>query len=69
MDPANQQKRPLSRRAKAKRIRLGTYPYTVTRVRVMRSFLLAPADYLRMQQMGMNELVDTLLRKGLAVGV
>ncbi len=48
------------RRSKAKRVRLGTYPYTVTRVRVMRSFLLKHPDYLRMQQMGLNELIHSL---------
>lgn len=47
-------------RRKAKRLRLGTYPYTVTRARVMRSFLLKPPDYLRMQQMGLNELIRFL---------
>src|SRR3989338_4969984 len=55
-----QAKRGLLYRRRAKRIRLGTYPYTVTRVRVMRSFLLKPADFLRMQQMGLNELIHSL---------
>src|SRR3989338_1263990 len=55
-----QAKRGLLYRRARNRPRLGPYPYTVPRVRVMRSFLLKPADFLRMQQMGLNELIHSL---------
>ncbi len=45
---------------KAGRIRFRTYPYTVTRVRVMKSKLLKEEDYLRMRKMGLNEMVRFL---------
>lgn len=45
---------------KVRRIRFGTYPYTVTRVRVMKSKLLRAKDYLRMKKMGLNEMIRFL---------
>ena len=45
---------------KIKRIRFKSYPYTVTRVRVMKSKLLRKEDYLRMRKMGLNETIRFL---------
>jgi V/A-type H+-transporting ATPase subunit C len=45
---------------KIKRIRFKSYPYTVTRVRVMKSKLLREEDYLRMKKMGPNEMIRFL---------
>jgi len=44
----------------AKRIKFKTYPYTVTRVRVMKSKLLTEEDYLRMKKMGTSEIIRFL---------
>ncbi|MFH1237768.1 MAG: V-type ATPase subunit [Candidatus Aenigmatarchaeota archaeon] len=45
---------------KIKRVRFKSYPYTVTRVRVMKSKLLSEEDYLRMRKMGLNETIRFL---------
>ena len=45
---------------KVRGMRFGTYPYTVTRVRVMKSRLLRAEDYLRMKKMGLNEMIRFL---------
>jgi V/A-type H+-transporting ATPase subunit C len=44
----------------AGRVKFRTYPYTVTRVRVMKSKLLKGEDYLRMRKMGLNEMIRFL---------
>ena len=41
-------------------VKYGQYPYTVTRVKVMRSSLLTPQDYLKMHNMGFNEIARML---------
>ena len=50
----------MAKKKRAGRIRFGTYPYTVTRVRVMKSKLLTADDYLRMRKMGVNEAIRFL---------
>jgi V/A-type H+-transporting ATPase subunit C len=52
-------KRKVKKKA-AKRIKFKTYPYTVTRVRVMKSKLLGEEDYLRMKKMGTSEITRFL---------
>lgn len=47
-------------RKAAGRVKFRTYPYTVTRVRVMKSKLLKKEDYLRMRKMGLNEMIRFL---------
>jgi V/A-type H+-transporting ATPase subunit C len=44
----------------AGKMKFGAYPYTVTRVRVMKSKLLKEEDYLRMRKMGLNEMTRFL---------
>ena len=44
----------------AGKMKFRTYPYTVTRVRVMKSKLLKGEDYLRMRKMGLNEMIRFL---------
>lgn len=50
----------IKRSPRLKRIRFGDYPYTVTRVKVMKSKLLRGKDYLRMRKMGLNEMIRFL---------
>lgn len=47
-------------RKTAGKVKFRTYPYTVTRVRVMKSKLLREEDYLRMKKMGLNEMIRFL---------
>ena len=42
------------------KIRFGRYPYTVTRIKAMKSKLLGSEDYLRMKKMGVNEIARFL---------
>ncbi|MBU0953065.1 MAG: V-type ATPase subunit [Nanoarchaeota archaeon] len=42
------------------KLSFGSYPYTITRVKVMQSFLIKPDDYYRMKKMGTNEIVRVL---------
>jgi V/A-type H+/Na+-transporting ATPase subunit C len=37
-----------------------TYPYTATRARAMKSFLLVKEDYMKMRKMGLNEMIRFL---------
>ncbi len=48
------------KRPELKKIRFGDYPYTVTRVKVMKSKLLRNTDYMKMRKMGMNEVIRFL---------
>lgn len=41
-------------------LRFGTYPYTAVRVLAMRSLLLGHDDYVRMEKMGMSEIIRFL---------
>ncbi|UCC91931.1 MAG: V-type ATPase subunit [Candidatus Aenigmatarchaeota archaeon] len=50
----------IKRRQELKKIRFGDYPYIVTRVKVMKSKLLRNKDYIRMEKMGMNEMIRFL---------
>src|SRR3989344_6810363 len=43
-----------------KLMKFGTYPYTTSRVKVMKSSLLAKEDYLKMKKMGLNEMIRFL---------
>lgn len=43
-----------------RRVSFGTYPYTATRAKVMKSDLLTGTDYLRMRNMGVAEIARTL---------
>ncbi|MBI2578365.1 MAG: V-type ATPase subunit [Candidatus Aenigmarchaeota archaeon] len=45
---------------KGAKLRFGTYPYTAVRVLAMKSALLGKDDYMRMQKMGMNEIIRFL---------
>lgn len=45
---------------KRKRLKFGRYPYTVTRIKVMKSLLLTKDDYRRMMQMGLHEMIRSL---------
>ncbi len=42
------------------KLHFGRYPYTVTRVKVLQSYLLPPDDYLRMKKMGTAEMTRFL---------
>jgi V/A-type H+-transporting ATPase subunit C len=53
-------RKPGGAKKKIKRLRFKSYPYTVTRVRVMKSKLLREEDYLRMRKMGLNETIRFL---------
>lgn len=53
-------KKPKEAKKKMKRIKFKSYPYTVTRVRVMKSKLLRGEDYLRIRKMGLNETIRFL---------
>jgi len=48
------------KRKAAGKMKFRTYPYTVTRVRAMKSKLLKKEDYLRMRKMGLNEMIRFL---------
>lgn len=49
-----------SRRNGLRNLKFGRYPYTVTRIKVMKSLLLTKDDYLRMKNMGLNEMIRFL---------
>lgn len=53
-------RKPGEAKNKIKGMRFKIYPYTVTRVRVMKSKLLREEDYLRMRKMGLNETIRFL---------
>ena len=48
------------KKIKIKKLQFGTYPYTAIRSLAMRSLLLKREDYMRMQKMGINEIIRFL---------